>query len=146
MHAGTLAETFDMGEVLIPPRAGLLCALGLALAGIRQDAVISYPMNSGIDASTLGSLAGELAERLRGEMGSEPDGAPLGLGLRLAMRNASRVDSTGISHWQMTTSAVRMADSAARTTSGDSPSFAPGTMMMAFWPLYWSTAIGATPE
>lgn len=90
MHAGTLAETFDMAEVLIPPRAGLLCAHGLALAGIRQDAVIAYPMGNGIDASTLGSLTDELAEWLRGELGSEADGASLGLEWRLAMRYAGQ--------------------------------------------------------
>lgn len=85
MHAATLASSFDMSSVVVPPHAGLLCAHGLTLAGIRQDSVRAYPARVGIDGAVLSELAADMEATLRGELG-EGDDTPIHLGWQLAVR------------------------------------------------------------
>lgn len=86
MHAATMAMAFGMSAVLVPPRAGLLCAHGLTLAGIRRDAVIAYPPASPIDADVLRALSDELATSLAAEVGKDAGMGTGELSWRLAMR------------------------------------------------------------
>jgi N-methylhydantoinase A len=89
MHAATLASAFDMTAVVIPPRAGLLCAHGLTLAKIRQDAVRAYPFRMGVDRDLLAGIARELGDELRLELGGET-AAPVELSYQLAVRYAGQ--------------------------------------------------------
>jgi N-methylhydantoinase A len=86
MHAATMAMSFGMSAVLIPPRAGLLCAHGLTLAGIRRDGVIAYPPAAGIDGDVLRTLTEELKASLGAEEGGETGTPAEELSWRLAMR------------------------------------------------------------
>ena len=86
MHAATLATSFGMTAVLVPPRAGLLCAHGLTLAGIRRDAVIAYPPAAPIDGEVLRALVEELTDSLAPEDLGDAGTRPGELSWRLAMR------------------------------------------------------------
>lgn len=70
LHACGLAEQLGMTRVLIPPFAGVLSALGLAVAPPRRVAYASVlrPVNA-LDTSALDALARDLSARA---MGSEP--------------------------------------------------------------------------
>lgn len=83
MHAATLASSFDMRAVVIPAQAGLLCARGLTLAGVRKDAVRAYPPGAGMDGRTLAELAAEMQRGLAGHPDDSSDGE---WDWRLAMR------------------------------------------------------------
>ena len=89
MHAATLAAAFDMTTVIIPPRAGLLCAHGLTLARIRQDAVRAYPPGLPLADETLGSISAELAGFLTDQLG-QTQGPPVELSYQLAVRYAGQ--------------------------------------------------------
>lgn len=87
MHAATLGAAFDIQAVMIPAQAGLLCARGLTLAGIREDAVRAYPPDVGIDGPVLAGIVSELRDGLE----TRRDG--IGEGdweWRLAMRYAGQ--------------------------------------------------------
>ncbi|MGQ0639738.1 MAG: hydantoinase/oxoprolinase family protein [Gemmatimonadaceae bacterium] len=77
LHACGLAEQLGMSRILIPPFAGVLSALGLAVAPPRRVAYASVmkPV-ARLDAVALGALAQELAKRT---LGTETDGSPEGL-------------------------------------------------------------------
>ena len=49
VHAALMAESLGMHRVMVPPRPGLLCAEGLALASVRDDIVFAFPVSAGID-------------------------------------------------------------------------------------------------
>jgi 5-oxoprolinase (ATP-hydrolysing) len=77
-HACAIADELGMDTVLVPPLAGLLCAVGIGLAeltAIRERAV-EQPLTSGVEAH-LDAVATELAEQVRAELAeqgvSEPD-------------------------------------------------------------------------
>lgn len=73
LHACGLAERLGMSKVVIPPHAGVLSAVGLALAPERREGLASFVMEtSAIETASLASLLEKEAMRLRGA-----DGAPL---------------------------------------------------------------------
>ena len=87
MHAATLAAAFDIRSVMVPAQAGLLCARGLTLAGIRHDAVRAYPPGAGIDSQVLAGMVSELRHGLE----ARPDAVGEGeWEWRLAMRYAGQ--------------------------------------------------------
>ncbi|MEN3271604.1 MAG: N-methylhydantoinase, partial [Actinomycetota bacterium] len=43
LHACALAEALDMAAVIVPPRAGVLSAVGLVCAPVQHDVVQSWP-------------------------------------------------------------------------------------------------------
>jgi N-methylhydantoinase A len=73
LHACGLAEQLGMARILVPPFAGVLSALGLAVAPPRRVAYASVmrPL-SALDAATLDRLARDLAART---LGSDAAGA-----------------------------------------------------------------------
>lgn len=85
MHAATLAAAFEIPTVVIPPQAGLLCAYGLTLAGIRQDAVQAYPPGAAVEGRRLEPIVKELASVLSGRF-SEKEGPEVELSYQLTVR------------------------------------------------------------
>ncbi|MBC7897282.1 MAG: hydantoinase/oxoprolinase family protein, partial [Cytophagaceae bacterium] len=68
LHACSLADRLSMTRILVPPHAGVLSALGLALAPERRVAMTSVMQPAGaLDRESLGALARELAERAGGD-------------------------------------------------------------------------------
>ena len=68
LHACALAEALDMPAVIIPPRAGVLSAVGLLCSPTQRDLVRSWPTparTDGLDAA-LEALAAEAAAALSG--------------------------------------------------------------------------------
>ncbi len=64
LHACALAERLGMTRVLVPPHAGVLSALGLAVAPERRMALASVMKAcTALDAATLSAIAGEVASR-----------------------------------------------------------------------------------
>ena len=71
LHACALAEALDMPMVIVPPRAGVLSAVGLLCSPVQHDLVRSWPTphdHAGLDAALAGmveqvrtELAGQLA-------------------------------------------------------------------------------------
>jgi len=77
LHACGLAEQLGISRILVPPFAGVLSALGLAVAPPRRVAYASIMKPLGaLDQSTLAALAGGLATRT---LGSETTGSREGL-------------------------------------------------------------------
>lgn len=89
MHAATLAAAFEMSSVVIPPRAGLLCAHGLTLARVRQDAVRAYPPGAAIDDEVLAEISRALGSSLIKQLGEAAD-SPVELSYLLAVRYAGQ--------------------------------------------------------
>jgi N-methylhydantoinase A/oxoprolinase/acetone carboxylase beta subunit len=69
LHACALAEALDMAAVLVPPRAGVLSAVGLLCAPPQRDAVRSWP--GGTDLTGLDEAAASLAEEAVGSLGGQ---------------------------------------------------------------------------
>jgi N-methylhydantoinase A len=68
LHACGLAERLGMTKILVPPFAGVLSALGLALAPERRLSLTSVMRDaSSLEHSALSSLAIALAERAGGD-------------------------------------------------------------------------------
>lgn len=64
LHACALAERLGMARVLVPPHAGVLSALGLALAAERRESLASVAcLARRLDAGALEALTRELAAR-----------------------------------------------------------------------------------
>ena len=71
LHACGLAERLGMSTILIPPHAGVLSAVGLALAPERREGLTSFVMaTSAIDPAALSLVMERQAIRLRGSDGS----------------------------------------------------------------------------
>ncbi|MGI8937280.1 MAG: hydantoinase/oxoprolinase family protein [Iamia sp.] len=73
LHACGLAEALDMATVIIPPRAGVLSAVGVLGAARQHDLVRTWPGRTdlrGLDA-TLAALGDEAAAALAGAEGIE---------------------------------------------------------------------------
>ena len=67
LHACALAELLGMRAILVPPGAGVLSALGLAIAPSRRDAAMSVMRQSAdVPASLLHQWMNALAERATG--------------------------------------------------------------------------------
>lgn len=72
LHACGLAERLGMSKVVIPPHAGVLSAVGLALAPERREGLASFVMEtSAIEPAALASLLENEARRLRGSDGAQ---------------------------------------------------------------------------
>jgi N-methylhydantoinase A/oxoprolinase/acetone carboxylase beta subunit len=72
LHACAMAEALDMAAVVVPPRAGVLSAVGLLASPPQEDVVVSWPSpldHAGVAAARF-DLAREAARRL---MGVGPD-------------------------------------------------------------------------
>jgi N-methylhydantoinase A/oxoprolinase/acetone carboxylase beta subunit len=68
LHACGLAERLGITRVLVPPYAGVLSALGLALAPARREAIASVMrLAQDLDLMALARLSGELAQHAGGE-------------------------------------------------------------------------------
>jgi N-methylhydantoinase A len=67
LHACGLAERLAMRRVLVPPHAGVLSAVGLALGAERRESLESVMRVAGeLDASAVTALAGRMRERAAG--------------------------------------------------------------------------------
>jgi len=81
LHACGLADALGMDTVIIPPRAGVLSAVGLLCGAEQHDEVRSWPTpadHTGLD-SALGSLGADAEEALvsgLSKAGSDPDPRP----------------------------------------------------------------------
>ena len=71
LHACALAEALDMAAVLVPPRAGVLSAVGLLCAPPQRDAVRSWPGGSDLDG--LEAAAAALAAETAASLGDDAD-------------------------------------------------------------------------
>jgi N-methylhydantoinase A/oxoprolinase/acetone carboxylase beta subunit len=73
LHGCGLAERVGVERVLVPPFAGVLSALGLALAAERREAMTSVMRTlDAIEAGDLGAALGALADRAGSGGGGEP--------------------------------------------------------------------------
>jgi N-methylhydantoinase A len=74
LHASRLARRLGMRTVLIPPRAGVLSALGLLLAAPRADAARSVLMAEGAGEPSVAAAAleSEAVQRYRATFGGHP--------------------------------------------------------------------------
>jgi 5-oxoprolinase (ATP-hydrolysing) len=71
-HACAIADELGVDTVLVPPLAGLLCAVGIGLAeltAIREQAV-EQPLTPDLD-ERLTAVAGELTAAVRAELGAQ---------------------------------------------------------------------------
>ena len=67
LHACGLAERLGMTRIVVPPHAGVLSAIGLALAPERREGLASFVARADtIDAEALGRLLRSEAQRLDG--------------------------------------------------------------------------------
>lgn len=73
IHAAALAESMDIGTVIIPPYPGLFSALGLLLADYRHDyiASIAQPLSSSLSPAAIFKRYDELSTAARNEMIAE---------------------------------------------------------------------------
>jgi N-methylhydantoinase A len=67
LHGCGLAEQIGVRRVLVPPHAGVLSAVGLALARERREAMTSVMRRSDAAGGSLQGLLDDLAGRLNGE-------------------------------------------------------------------------------
>jgi N-methylhydantoinase A len=73
LHAGALAQRLDLPTVIIPPLAGVLCALGLLVADRVQDVVRT--LIQPLDAPDLAQIAegfGQMQREAEGRFGEKP--------------------------------------------------------------------------
>src|SRR5687767_12019492 len=69
LHACDLADALGMPAVIVPPRAGVLSAVGLLCSPLQRDVVRSWPApleRTGLDAA-LAELAAEAAALVAGD-------------------------------------------------------------------------------
>lgn len=67
LHACALAESLGITEIIVPPFAGVLSALGLALAPVRRESACSVLATTDrLDVDTMSRLAQELAHQRSG--------------------------------------------------------------------------------
>ncbi len=71
LHGCAIAEALDMAAVIVPPRAGVLSAVGLLVSPRRRELVRSWP--DPVDHDVEGALA-ELVGRARALVGSDAIG------------------------------------------------------------------------
>ena len=92
LHACALAEALDMPAVIIPPRAGVLSAVGLLCSPTQRDLVRSWPTPGCVDGldPALEALAAEAAAAL--------SGAARGVGAEVAVTTAVDCRYEGQSH------------------------------------------------
>lgn len=69
LHACALAEALDMPVVIVPPRAGVLSAVGLLCSPVQHDLVRSWPTphdHVGLDAALV-----EMVDQVRAELAGQ---------------------------------------------------------------------------
>lgn len=72
LHACDLARQIGATRVLVPPHAGVLSAVGLALAPVRREAIGSVMRHaSTLDAATIAAMRGALGARTGGAASDE---------------------------------------------------------------------------
>ena len=75
LHACALAEALGMPTVIVPPRAGVLSAVGLLCSPVQHDVVRSWPAprdHAGLDAA-LSEMADQARAELSGQLASLGD-------------------------------------------------------------------------
>ncbi len=77
MHACALAEELGIGRVLLPEAAGVLSALGLAIADLRRDYV--HPFLGALDTTTDAAQVEAAWKELEARAGADAAGEPLEL-------------------------------------------------------------------
>ena len=77
LHACALAEALDMAAVVVPPRAGVLSAVGLLCSPRQADVVRSWPTPGSVDglSRALAELAGQATDAVAAEAVSAENGA-----------------------------------------------------------------------
>jgi N-methylhydantoinase A len=69
MHAAALADSLDVGRVVVPRACGVLSAFGLLAADETRDAVRTYRTTlAAADADEIETLLGDLAEEARADL------------------------------------------------------------------------------
>ncbi|HEV2811330.1 MAG TPA: hydantoinase/oxoprolinase family protein [Acidimicrobiales bacterium] len=69
LHACALAEALDMPVVIVPPRAGVLSAVGLLCSPVQHDLVRSWPTPH--DHGGLEAALAEMADQARAELAGQ---------------------------------------------------------------------------
>ena len=65
MHAALIARHFEVERVVVPASPGLFCAIGLQVADLRHDYVVSYELPNDPDGGTVSALFDQLEDRAR---------------------------------------------------------------------------------
>lgn len=65
MHAALIARHFEVERVVVPASPGLFCAIGLQVADLRHDYVVSYELPNDPDSGTVSGLFDQLEDRAR---------------------------------------------------------------------------------
>ena len=65
MHAALIARHFEVERVVVPASPGLFCSIGLQVADLRHDYVVSYELPSDPDGETVSNLFDRLEDRAR---------------------------------------------------------------------------------
>ncbi|MCY4370558.1 MAG: hydantoinase/oxoprolinase family protein [bacterium] len=65
MHAALIARHFEVERVVVPASPGLFCAIGLQVADLRHDYVVSYELPNDPDGGTVSQLFDQLEDRAR---------------------------------------------------------------------------------
>ncbi len=71
LHACALADGLGMRTVIVPPRAGVLSAVGLLTSPVQREVVRSWP--GGTDVDGLDGLQREIADVARGLVGDDAE-------------------------------------------------------------------------
>jgi N-methylhydantoinase A/oxoprolinase/acetone carboxylase beta subunit len=73
LHACALAEALDMAAVVVPPRAGVLSAVGLLCSPRQADVVRSWPTPGSVEglADALARLGDQAADAVAADRGAE---------------------------------------------------------------------------
>ncbi len=69
LHACALAEALGMPTVIVPPRAGVLSAVGLLCSPVQHDVVRSWPTPR--DHAGLDTVLSEMADQARAELSGQ---------------------------------------------------------------------------
>ena len=65
MHAALIARHFEVERVVVPASPGLFCAIGLQVADLRHDYVVSYELPNDPSSDAVSNLFDRLEDRAR---------------------------------------------------------------------------------
>ena len=87
LHAPDVARALGMGEILVPPAPGILCAQGLVVSDLKEDFVVSGRFAVADAADAVEAAVGQLSDRARAWAAeSATDAVRHGLQLSFDMR------------------------------------------------------------
>ncbi len=92
LHATEVARALGIGEVIVPPSPGILCAQGLVVSDLKEDFVVSgrYPVNREGLAAVAAAVGGLAEEAGRWALGGGAQALSHHLTLSLDMRYAGQ--------------------------------------------------------